>query len=341
MTFSCRKGLILIVHISLGSTAFSALCSNNSSFQFTHSSKSRDCLWLKNQDDSIREPLCRDSAIRSNCSFSCGLCCNDNPFARFVINGNSRSCSWIAMKDRRKNRFCDEIYGGKFVKDECPVTCNNCPSFISLSEPTSTTSTAPTITTSFPTAAPTKSPIVSPTTNLSGGSGSQVSTNLPANAPSSVNLQHENDETLLTEQTEEKVLPTEQSLIKDDDDRTKKPKAELFLSFGLPLGICGVLLIVALYVKRKSFNQTNNIVKSTQKREESDTKVESGSFGFFKSIDMWTHSEDLDSVNFDESRSMEYEDYLDNNSIVYQDDIIEGGITSNVSMDSLEYSDDE
>jgi hypothetical protein len=38
---------------------------------------------------------------------------------------------------------------------------------------------------------------------------------------------------------------------------------------------------------------------------------------------------------------MEYEDYLDNNSIVYQNDVIEGGITSNVSMDSLEYSDDE
>lgn len=340
MTLSCRKGLILIVHISLGSTAFSALCSNNSSFQFTYSSKSEDCLWLKDQDDSVRAPLCRNSTIRSNCSFSCGLCCNDNPFARFVINGNPRTCSWIAMKDRRKNRFCDQIYGGKFVKDECPVTCNNCPSFIS--EPTSTTLTsAPTITTSSSTAAPTKSPIVSPTTSLSSGAGPEVSTNLPTNEPISVQPQHENGETLLIELTEEKGLSTEQSLIKDDDGRTKKSKAELFLSIGLPLGICGVLLIVALYVKRKSFNQTNNIVKSTQKREGIDTNVESGSFGFFKSIDLWTHSEDLDSVNFDESRSMEYEDYLDNNSIVYQNDVIEGGITSNVSMDSLEYSDDE
>lgn len=340
MTFSYSKVLILIVHLSLGSTAFSALCSNNSSFKFTYeySSKSEDCLWLKNQDDSIREPLCRDSTIRSNCSFSCGLCCNDNPFARFVINGNSRTCSWIVMKDRRKNRFCDQSYGGHFVKDQCPLTCNNCPSFISLSEPTSTTlTTAPIITTSSPnvstrapTAAPTKSYIVSPTTNL------------PTNAPTTVNIQHENgnNETFLTEQTEEKVFSTEQNFIKENDERTKKSREGLFLSIGLPLGICGVLLIVALYVKRKSVNQTNNTVKSTQKREENDTKVESGSFGFFKSIDMWTHSEDLDSVNFDESRSMEYEDYLDNNSIVYQNDVIEG-ITTNPSMDSLEYSDDE
>jgi hypothetical protein len=149
----------IIFHGALNTLAFSDLfCSNDSSFRFTYKGETRDCQWIVPQSDEVTKTLCRDMTIRTNCLHSCGLCCEDNIFYRIqTLDGQYKTCSWIAQDDATKLQYCNLKQNGIFLREVCAATCNNCEPFIPLTEEPSGAPTAPpTIPSPPPTAAPSR-----------------------------------------------------------------------------------------------------------------------------------------------------------------------------------------
>ena len=107
------------------------------------------CLWLREEEDR-RISYCQNADVRQNCEYSCGDCCEDNPFFTFEKNnGRTGTCFWLSGNDNRVDRYCSTFTSeGVAIADMCPVTCQNCQELVPTSNPT----TAPT--TSFPTRVP-------------------------------------------------------------------------------------------------------------------------------------------------------------------------------------------
>ena len=128
---------LLFTHISRCVAVDSSVCENDSTFSFIHEGTSRGCGWIRKQGDNLRQDLCQDNDIRSQCKVSCGVCCEDDPDYVFAIDGHDRQCSWFGKKPIRINTYCGKKFylNGAQVRNVCPEACGNCPSFISLDNP--------------------------------------------------------------------------------------------------------------------------------------------------------------------------------------------------------------
>lgn len=149
---------ILLFQRALEAFALSDLfCTNDASFRFSYNGKTRDCQWIIPQSDEVTTTLCRDMTIRSSCLHSCGLCCEDNIFFRIqTLDGEFKTCSWIAKDEATKLQYCNLKQNGISLKEVCAATCNNCEPFIPLTEaPSGIPTASPTILP--PTAIPSRS----------------------------------------------------------------------------------------------------------------------------------------------------------------------------------------
>ena len=153
---------LLFTHISRCAADDSSVCKNDSTFSFTHEGTTRGCGWIRKLSDDIRQDVCQDNDIRSQCKVSCGICCEDDPDYFSVIDGVERYCSWFGKKAIRINTYCGKKFylNGAQLRNVCPEACGNCPSFISLEKP-APQSAAPALrqnSTPAPTPAPTPIP---------------------------------------------------------------------------------------------------------------------------------------------------------------------------------------
>jgi hypothetical protein len=111
-------------------------CGNNLSFQFQDStSETRDCAWVRYSEDNVRQDICQRSDVRTECPYSCGICCENNPSYTLVVpNGSTKGCFWFISEEDGGGYWCDIEWEetGEKVRDVCPVSCNNCPTKVKL-----------------------------------------------------------------------------------------------------------------------------------------------------------------------------------------------------------------
>jgi hypothetical protein len=90
--------------ISVSGNLSNLICANDHSFRFSHGNMQRDCQWVRDAQEGLREDLCRDLSIRDKCVYSCGVCCEDNPFYSVpgAANIQYSSCRWLGRKEERK-----------------------------------------------------------------------------------------------------------------------------------------------------------------------------------------------------------------------------------------------
>lgn len=89
----------------------------------------RVCAFIGSQEF-LREEYCPVTEVALNCPKTCGVCCNDDPSFRYLINsGESEACGFLTSSpsdtDERISKYCNHFQG---VNEGCPQSCNNCPS---------------------------------------------------------------------------------------------------------------------------------------------------------------------------------------------------------------------
>eukprot|EP00543_Licmophora_paradoxa_P005864 CAMPEP_0202451146 /NCGR_PEP_ID=MMETSP1360-20130828/9642_1 /ASSEMBLY_ACC=CAM_ASM_000848 /TAXON_ID=515479 /ORGANISM="Licmophora paradoxa, Strain CCMP2313" /LENGTH=827 /DNA_ID=CAMNT_0049069645 /DNA_START=188 /DNA_END=2671 /DNA_ORIENTATION=+ len=86
------------------------------------------CYWLNNQGSSIRSSYCNNAASEAStlCPETCGTCtddCEDEANATFLLNGQDRTCSWLAGQPILWQFIC---IPGETAFEICKETCNSC-----------------------------------------------------------------------------------------------------------------------------------------------------------------------------------------------------------------------
>lgn len=128
--------LLLFVSYARASASFlrrtESVCSNSKSFTVRYEGKSRDCAWIRDTFEDARQEICQDLEVRSECPYSCGICCADTPeFSHEIHNGKTKMCDWYGFQEEEKqDLYCNYEYldSGLRFRDICPVSCDNCPS---------------------------------------------------------------------------------------------------------------------------------------------------------------------------------------------------------------------
>jgi hypothetical protein len=71
------QSLVLLVHAA-------DYCGNDLSFLFKDSSsETRDCTWVRYAEETVRQDVCQRSDVRSECPYSCGICCETTHLTRW------------------------------------------------------------------------------------------------------------------------------------------------------------------------------------------------------------------------------------------------------------------
>jgi len=98
------------------------VCKNDKSYEY----RSKNCQNI-GWNEELRVELCQVDEVQNSCPTTCGLCCEDDSAYTFITSlGTEKSCKWIAKKDARKERYCDQYKNGTMVRSACPKTCNFC-----------------------------------------------------------------------------------------------------------------------------------------------------------------------------------------------------------------------
>ena len=96
------------------------LCKNNVDYVVPWGEeKGHGCLWVKSED-MIRQRYCQSNIVKTQCPFSCGECCDDNPSFTFSTteNDGKRDCNWLAKQVRSESeKYCKKEVGGRKVHD--------------------------------------------------------------------------------------------------------------------------------------------------------------------------------------------------------------------------------
>ena len=167
----------------------SYVCKDSSTFKFytfkDDRKYTRRCEWLtaKPSDQALRiAKFCPQSEdgvfVRDECPISCGICpvptqsptgCKDLSTFTFITLKSSgipvtRRCEWLSAKPSdqafRIAKFCTQETDGVFVKDNCLLTCDNCPvDDVEVPNPTNLEATP------VPSPKPTVTPTLTPTPN--------------------------------------------------------------------------------------------------------------------------------------------------------------------------------
>lgn len=111
-----------------------AICENSETFTKEVDGVLRYCKWFRFKEFR-RQEFCTEQKVRDNCPQACGLCCEDDPDYTFALSQQTNTivdCAWITKNPsrisvRRKN-YCDPSvsYGGRTIRDACPLSCNFC-----------------------------------------------------------------------------------------------------------------------------------------------------------------------------------------------------------------------
>ena len=164
-------------------TSTTQSCVNSDSFRYFYVDMERSCKNIR-INNARREDLCTEAVVSQNCPQACGICCeNIEGFTFTRTNGLTGDCAWIAQKEQRKERYCEDTektFDGRTVRDGCPVACDFCQTKVAVA----TISPAPTITLSAaPSGAPSTAPTGKPTTAPSSKPSSSP-TESPTRPPS-------------------------------------------------------------------------------------------------------------------------------------------------------------
>ena len=124
-------------------------CKNDDSFTFKYDGRNQDCQWVRDVFEGTRQEVCQQPDVRKNCQYSCGICCEDNPFYTLVNrNGKTQTCEWLGSRgnDDEHYYWCNFEWEetGQRVTDVCPVSCKNCPAFVKVFTVVAAAETAPT-----------------------------------------------------------------------------------------------------------------------------------------------------------------------------------------------------
>lgn len=123
------QSLVLLVHAT-------DYCGNNLSFLLKDSSsKTRDCTWVRYAEETVRQDVCQRSDVRSECPYSCGICCENNPSYSLVVpNGSTKGCYWFISEEDGGGYWCNIEWEetGEKIRDVCPVSCKHCPTKVKL-----------------------------------------------------------------------------------------------------------------------------------------------------------------------------------------------------------------
>ena len=283
---------LLFSHISrCAADSSSSICKNDSTFKFIREGTTRGCGWIRKQSDDIRQGVCQNSDIRSQCKVSCGICCEDDPDYFFVINDHPRYCPWFGKKPIRINTYCGRksYLNGAQVRNVCPKACNNCPSFISLeTNPAFQIGSAPTpaprpVSTPVPPTPPATKPIPSlaptPALNLPLSPAPTPDPNLsvtpaPRNPRSPTMIPTTRAPVLIPDQdsTSKNPAPHQNNLGSvidgppDDRDKKSFPYVAVFTSIGGGV-LCLSLSIIAAFVIWKRRSNNDDASTSTSKRK--------------------------------------------------------------------------
>jgi len=94
------------------------LCKNNMEYFVPWGEyKGHDCRWVKS-DDMIRQKFCQSKIVKTQCPFSCGECCDNNPnFTFSTDNVGKRDCFWLGLQVERIELYCDKEIDGRKVHD--------------------------------------------------------------------------------------------------------------------------------------------------------------------------------------------------------------------------------
>jgi hypothetical protein len=203
-TMIAIKYLALV--LALSTQALSA-CVNDPTFEWGSVTDSgnpkKNCKQIRNKEER-RAAMCLISEVNAACPATCGSCCEDDAAYEFSLKKSDKlkDCVWITTNEKKKekrfNEYCTRnntkvklhTWGGRTVRDACPVTCGFCHDPITVAPTPAPTTSAPTLSsapsnqpTRPPSPQPSPFPTLKPSTSPSD-SPSMVPSSAPSDTPS-------------------------------------------------------------------------------------------------------------------------------------------------------------
>ncbi len=100
-------------------------CEEDHQFRIRVGQTDHSCVSIQNRQQ-LRQDLCRRNDVPIACPITCGVCCADDLRYTFITSsGDNRTCDWL-LDANNTETFCDRHRNGRFVREACAKSCNNC-----------------------------------------------------------------------------------------------------------------------------------------------------------------------------------------------------------------------